>query len=119
MMVVKRKYIGPIPINEWIRNPDKRNSQAFVVWKATLDSIKIIEQGLSWQVGNKEKVSVGRDPWVGCNEGFSLSLGIIDHLKARGIYNLSQIKKVGHSTIWHQAWLSEGDLNLEPQWEEE
>lgn len=64
MLVVKRKYIDPIPMDEWLRKLDKGYPQAYVVWKETLDSIKIIEQGPSWHVGNIEKIRVGEDPWV-------------------------------------------------------
>lgn len=98
-MVVKRKCIDQIQIDEWLRKLDKRKSQASLVWKATLDSIKIIEQGPSWQVGNGEQVRVGKDPWVDCNEGYVISRELIDHLKVRGVYNLSHIEKARHSTI--------------------
>lgn len=65
LIVVKRKYIDPIPSEDWIRKPDKKKGNASVVWKATIDSFNIIEQGLSWQIGNGEQVRIGKDPWVG------------------------------------------------------
>ena len=43
VLMVKRKYNNTIPMDEWIRKPEKKNLQASMVWKATLDSIKIIE----------------------------------------------------------------------------
>jgi len=70
-------------------------------------------------VGNGETVRVGKDPWVGCNECFSLSLGIIDQLEIRRIHHLSQIEQVRQLTICYQAWLTKGDLNLDRQWAEE
>ena len=45
--VVKRKYIDPTPFGEWLRTLFKRHSQASVVWKAMVESINIIEQGLA------------------------------------------------------------------------
>lgn len=92
MLVVRITYIDLTPTNEWIRKLDKKNLQAFLVWKESMDSIKEIVHGLSWKVGNEEQVRVGQDPWVGYNEGFSLSPSIINHLKSRGEFNLSQIK---------------------------
>jgi len=44
---VKRKYIDPIPLEEWIRNPNKKGRNVLLVWKATTKAFKIIEQGLS------------------------------------------------------------------------
>ena len=113
-MVVKRKYIDLIPMDEWLRNLDKRYPQASIVWKETLDSIKIIKQGILWHVGNGEKIRLGQDPWVGCNEGYALSREIINHLKSRGVYSLSQIEKVGQSKIWDQAWKLGGSATGAP-----
>eukprot|EP00253_Pinus_taeda_P019311 PITA_19311 len=60
--VVKRKYIDPVPLEEWIRNPNKKGRKVSVVWKATTEAFKIIEQGLAWQVGNGGNLRIGRDP---------------------------------------------------------
>ena len=65
--MVKRKYIDPTPLEEWIRNPRKKISNVYVIWKATIISFKLVEDGLAWKFGNGEKVIIGRDPWVGCN----------------------------------------------------
>eukprot|EP00253_Pinus_taeda_P017420 PITA_17420 len=52
---VKRKYIDPTPLEAWIRNPVKSQKKVSAIWKATLESFKVIEQGLAWKVGNGEK----------------------------------------------------------------
>jgi len=83
--VVKRKYIDPVPLEEWIRNPMKKGKNASVVWKATVEAFKVIEQGLAWQIGNGESLRIGKDPWIGCNEKFALSPGLIRHLESKGI----------------------------------
>jgi len=72
-MVFKRKYIDPIHLEDWIRRPNKKKRNALVVWKATIDAFKVIEQGLSWQVRNGENIQIGKDLWVGCNENIALS----------------------------------------------
>lgn len=66
--VVKRKYIDPMPLEDWIRMPNKKGRNCSVIWKATAEAFRVIEQGLAWRVGNGENVQIGRDPWVGCSE---------------------------------------------------
>lgn len=60
-------------MDEWLRLPSKKVQNASIVWKATLASIKTIEQGIAWYVGNGAQVRIGQDPWVGCNGGYALS----------------------------------------------
>lgn len=114
--VVKRKYIDPVPLEEWIRNPNKNGRNVSVVWKATTEAFKVIEQGLAWQVGNGENLRIGKDPWVGYNGNFALSLGLIRHLESKGILFLSQVEKIGQSSIWGQAWKIGEELELRPYW---
>lgn len=44
--VIKRKYIDPTPMDEWLRNPENKSPHASVVWKESLESFRIIEDGL-------------------------------------------------------------------------
>eukprot|EP00253_Pinus_taeda_P022819 PITA_22819 len=67
-------------------------------------------------IGNGENLRVGKDPWVGCNEKYALSPGLISHLESKGILYLSQVEKVGFSTIWGQAWKTGEELDLRPLW---
>lgn len=115
--VVKRKYIDPMPLEEWIRTPNKKGRHFSVIWKATVDAFKIIEQGLAWQVGNGENVRLGRDPWVGCNDSFALTPPLVAHLDSLGLHGLHQIANPGLSTIWGQAWKSAESLGIDPRWE--
>jgi len=117
--VVKRKYIDPVPLEDWIRSPNKKGRNCFVIWKATTEAFKVIEQGLAWHVGNGENLRIGRDPWVGCNESFALSPGLIAHLDSKGISCLNKIANVGQSSIWGQVWKSEADLGIDPIWRNE
>jgi len=50
--VVKRKYIDPTPLEDWIRNPEKNKKNASVIWKATVAAFPVIEEGLAWKVGD-------------------------------------------------------------------
>lgn len=87
--VVKRKYIDPIPLEYWIRNPDKKHKNISVIWKATLEAFSVIEQGLAWKVGDGSHIKIGRDPWVGYNESYALSPGLLRHLDSKGIVTLN------------------------------
>eukprot|EP00253_Pinus_taeda_P009549 PITA_09549 len=114
--VLKRKYIDPVPLEDWIRNPVKSKQHASVIWKATVDSFKVIEQGLAWKIGNGRNLKIGKDPWIGCNENYTLSPGLIRHLEDKNILTLDQVEKVGHSSIWCQAWKDGEDLQLDQRW---
>eukprot|EP00253_Pinus_taeda_P027227 PITA_27227 len=114
MQVNHRK--SQLIMEEWIRNPIKKGRNILVVWKATTEAFKVIEQGLAWQVGNGEKLRKGKDLWVGCNGQFALSPGLIRQLESRNIFHLNQVEKIGQSTIWGQAWKSGEELDLRPYW---
>lgn len=79
----------------------------------------MIDQGLAWKVGDGSHIRIGRDPWVGCNVAFSLSPGFLRHLDSKGITTLNQVEKVGHSTIWGQAWKNDEDLGINIKWKNE
>ena len=44
--VMKRKYIDPLEISEWLHEEGKKPYKSFVVLKAILGSINIIDEGL-------------------------------------------------------------------------
>lgn len=82
----------------------------------SVEAFKVIEQSLASQVGNGENLRIGKDPWVGCNEKIALALGLIRHLESKGILFLSQVVKIGSSTICGQAWKTGEELDLRPFW---
>eukprot|EP00253_Pinus_taeda_P010417 PITA_10417 len=59
--VVRRKYIDPIPLEDWIRSQQKNQKNISVIWKATLEAFTVIEQGLAWKVGDGSHIRIGRD----------------------------------------------------------
>jgi len=114
--VVKRKYIDPAPLEDWIRNPIKNKKNVSVIWRVTVESFKVIEQGLAWKIGNGRNLKIGKDPWIGCNENYALSPGLIRNLEGKGIFSLDQVEKAGQSTMWEQAWKDGEDLELDHRW---
>eukprot|EP00253_Pinus_taeda_P024113 PITA_24113 len=117
--VIKRKYIDPLPLDAWIRSQDKKTKHSSIIWKATVEAFTVIEKGIAWKVGDGKNVRIGRDPWVGCNQSYALSPGILRHLDHKGIYTLNQVEKVGFSTLWGQAWKSAVELGLDFRWHHE
>eukprot|EP00253_Pinus_taeda_P001922 PITA_01922 len=117
--VVNRKYIDPMPLEDWIRSQDKKTKHSSVIWKATVEAFFVIEKGLAWKVGVGKNVRIGRDPWVGCNQSYALSPGILRHLDSKGFYTLNQVEKVGLSTIWGRAWKNVVDMGLDFRWHNE
>eukprot|EP00253_Pinus_taeda_P002811 PITA_02811 len=117
--VVKRKYIDPTPLEDWIRSQNKKIKNASVIWKATVEAFTVIDQGLAWKVGDGRLIRIGRDPWVGCNEDYALSPGLLRHLDSKGITSLNQVEKIGQSTIWGQAWKNDVDLGINVRWKAE
>eukprot|EP00253_Pinus_taeda_P004076 PITA_04076 len=117
--VVKRKYIDPTPLEDWISSRDKKLKHSSVIWKATVEAFSVIEQGLAWKVGDGKHVRIGRDPWVGCNEAFAISPSLLRHLDSKGIFTLDQVEKAGHSFIWGQAWKNAEELGLNIRWHDE
>lgn len=75
-------------------------------------SVNIIEKELAWYVGDGTQIRLGRDPWIGCSEGFHLSQDLVAFLKDRGLFTLNQIADPRASSIWNQGWLKGRDLDL-------
>jgi len=117
--IVKRKYIKSIPIDEWMCKTDKNTLNASTIWKATMNSFNIVEDALAWRVGNGEKLRIEIDPWVGCNEDFTLSREVMDSFRIQGVQFLNQFARKDLSTNWYQGWKTMEDLQLVPPWEEE
>jgi hypothetical protein len=49
---VVQKYIESIPLETWIRSPQKSLKGASVIWKAVINAFPVIENGLAWKIGN-------------------------------------------------------------------
>ena len=103
--VSKRKYIDPLIIVDCIKLSQKTSKNSSVVSKAMVASVKIIEKGLAWSVGDGTQIRLGRDPWIGCTDIFPLSQGLVLALKDRGLYTLNQVANPRACSIWSQGWI--------------
>ena len=104
MEVVWHKYIAPISISEWIRNPFRGGREILSIWEAVLNSLEVIRSGLAWKVGNGNKVRIGWDPWLGCRNDHIQPLELVECLEQSNVLYLSQVGDHEASTIHSQGW---------------
>ena len=77
-----------------------------------MKSFSLIESNLSWDVGNGEKVLVGKDPWLGSEQMHVLPEEVINTLALRGISTLDQLADERPVDPWIQHWKSAKLLGL-------
>jgi hypothetical protein len=110
--VVVKKYIEPIPVEIWLRIQQKSIKGASVIWKSIINAFPVIENGLSWKIGNELRFRLGKDPWPG-NEGqHLLSDHLIQHFHTMGIVSLNNLADPSLTTLWSQGWKEANRLGL-------
>ena len=87
----QQKYFPHESIEDWIRRPRNTHTRGSIIWKAVVKSFSLIESNLSWDVGNGEKVLVGKDPWLGSEQLHVFPEEVINSLALRGISTLNQL----------------------------
>jgi len=113
--VIKQKYLAEEGIEDWIRNPRKSHVGGSMIWKAVVKSFQLIESKLAWNVGNGQKLLVGRDPWMGCTYDHTLPGFVVEALRRRGIVSLSQLAVPRPDGLWFQRWRRADSLGLSDQ----
>ena len=73
-------------MEDWIKNLIKKWKNALIIWKEMVLSLPLIGKWLVWEIGNKRKLGMGADPWVGSAEGFKLSHDMINYLHGKFSY---------------------------------
>ena len=77
-----------------------------------MKSFSLIESNLTWDVGNGEKLQVGRDPWMGSEQQHVLTENVINALALRSILTLNQLVEERPEDPWIQHWKSANMLGL-------
>lgn len=85
------KYIAPMNLRSWIRNPERRAGGISGIWKAILDSFDIVRCGLVWQVGSGWDFRLGIDPWPGSGHLHLLSGVLVESLHHMGFEFLADV----------------------------
>lgn len=70
----------PLSLDEWIRKLNKMVPNSSIIWKVVIASFNIIGGGLTWKVGNGQKVDISLEPWVGGQANFRLPLDLVAFL---------------------------------------
>jgi hypothetical protein len=66
---------------------------------------------LVWRIGKGDKVLIGLDSWIGCNEAHKLLDHLVLELKSKVYQTLTQIAQ-GTSDKGKYLWLTWRDINL-------
>ena len=85
------KYISPRNPLDCIRSRISQTLGASIIWKAITKAAHIIQEGLSWQIGNGASIRIGIDSWSGSGVYYKFPDFIIEHLAHRNILYLAQI----------------------------
>lgn len=64
--VAYAKYISPSNTMDWIWRDHRNSSNLSIIWKAVLNSLPLICEGLTWRIHEGNAVCIGVDPWIGC-----------------------------------------------------
>eukprot|EP00253_Pinus_taeda_P014329 PITA_14329 len=90
-----------------------------VIWKAVLNSILYIRDGLTWRLRYGSFVQVGLDSWTGSGNAYSVPQKLITFLSNTGISHLDQIADPGNSNLFSQAWKSTIQLGILDIWHQD
>ena len=111
--MISQKYIAPLSIVDWIRNPRKSFEGGSVIWKALVKYFHILETSLAWKVGSGRKLRVGEDPCMGSVLQHLLPRRTVEALRQQGITFLSHLADPIRRRLGIQSWLQASSLGLE------
>jgi len=81
---MKKKYIEPDYVEDWIRSPTKSHQNASIVSKYMILSFPLVGRWLIWKVDGGNKVILGGDPWVGCMVSYRMYENLVQILRVKG-----------------------------------
>lgn len=114
--IAAAKYIAPLRPLEWLRQPSWNKSGISNIWKAVLNALPLIRDGLTWRIYDGASVQIGRDPWIGCGNAHQLPLDLLQILIEKGIMHINHAADPEQSSFLHQAWKTARSLLLPRQW---
>eukprot|EP00253_Pinus_taeda_P002467 PITA_02467 len=113
--VAYAKYIKPLNVLDWFCSQQNTHNVSSI-WKAVINTIPLLREGLTWRIREGNSVRIGQDPWVGCGNAHRLPIDLISHLNDRGITHIAHVGDLENSTFLHQAWLNAHNLEIPAQW---
>lgn len=61
------------------------------IWKAAMNELPLLRQGIMWRINEGNVVHVGTDPWVGYDNAHKLPEDLIRFLNNMGITHIKHI----------------------------
>eukprot|EP00253_Pinus_taeda_P035221 PITA_35221 len=77
------KYIKPHSVIDWLCMRQTQHMHLSNIWKAIIDTIPLLREGITWRIREGNAVCIGIDSWVGCGNAHRLHNGLINHLQDR------------------------------------
>ena len=68
-----------------------KSSKGSIVWKSLVEAFPLVSNWTVWHVGNREKVRLGEDPWLGAGNNCKLSPPLLLFLKNKNLRFLSDL----------------------------
>lgn len=113
------KYIAPQRLMDWLRQPQWNFVDISIIWKAVLESMSLIQGGLTWRIHSGASVRLWIDPYIKFGNTHRLPDELKTHLIAKGITYISHIANREHSTFAQQAWKSGRALQIPKPWQQQ
>jgi hypothetical protein len=76
--VLASKYFPSLTKVEWLISARKIGAFGSIGWKAMMEALPLVSEGLAWKIGNGKEVRVGEDMWAGSGPTYLLSRGLIE-----------------------------------------
>jgi hypothetical protein len=113
--IVMNKYLGTLPLHQWIRKSSFNLQRASPFWKGLLVSSPVILHWLRWKPGAGCDILLGRDRILGLEEQSLLSPCLRTLLQRQNLQTLAQVKAPSGELHFPNRWMGSGELSLSDQ----
>jgi hypothetical protein len=93
--IIVDKYLGSLPLCNWIRRTTFQTKRASPIWKGLVASTPVILHWLRWKPGTGKEIKIGKDMIIGLEESSLLSPSLCAHLSTLNILTLSDVRLNG------------------------
>ena len=76
-------------------------------------SFQVVENWLTWRIGNETKYRVGTDLWSDSDKNHILFESLVQKLHQNGFHTLNQIVDPLLISIWNKGWKEARQLRFE------
>lgn len=87
-----------------------------IIWKAVMQLMSLIWEGITWRIHLGTLVRIGEDPWIRCGNAHRLPNELKNLITALGITHINHIANGEHSIFAQQAWKFGHALQIPQPW---